>query len=102
MLGCRTVWAYLPHRLLRRRLVINTDGLDWQRRKWGRFARAYLKLNYWLARKVAHHLVSDSKELQKFYLEEYGAPSAFLTNGGNVLYVEDETRATGDPRGLRR
>lgn len=90
VLGCRTVWAYLPHWLLRRRLVINTDGLDWQRRKWGRFARAYLKINYWLARKITSRLVSDSKELQKFYLEEYDTHSAFLTNGGHVLHVEDE------------
>ena len=92
VLGCRTVWAYLPHWILRRRLVINTDGLDWQRRKWGRFARAYLKLNYWLARHITDRLVSDSKELQKFYREEYGAQSAFLTNGGHILHVEDEER----------
>ena len=90
VLGCRTVWAYLPHWILRRRLVINTDGLDWKRRKWGRFARAYLKFNYWLARKTTDRLVSDSKELQKFYMEEYGTHSAFLTNGGHLLRVEDE------------
>ena len=92
ILGCRTVWAYLPHWVLRRRLVIHTDGLDWRRRKWGRFARAYLKLNYWLARKITSHLVSDSRELQKFYVEEYGTDSAFLTYGGHVLHVEDEAR----------
>lgn len=92
VLACRTVWAYLPHLLLRRRLVIHTDGLDWQRRKWGRVARAYLKVNYWLARHISRHLVSDSKELQKFYIEEYGTPSAFLTFGSPVLEVEDEAR----------
>ena len=92
VLGCRTVWAYLPHRLLGRRLVIHTDGLDWKRRKWGRFARAYLKFNYWLARKITRNLVSDSMELQKFYLEQYDAPSAFLTYGGRVLHIEDEAR----------
>jgi glycosyltransferase involved in cell wall biosynthesis len=92
VLACRTVWAYLPHLLLRRRLVINTDGLDWQRRKWGRVARAYLKVNYWLARHISRHLVSDAKELQKFYIEEYGTQSAFLTNGGHLLEVEDQAR----------
>jgi glycosyltransferase involved in cell wall biosynthesis len=92
VLGCRTVWAYLPHWLLRRTLVINTDGLDWQRRKWGRFARFYLKANYWLARKITSHLVMDSYELKKFYLEQWGTDSAFLTNGGHVLAVEDLER----------
>lgn len=92
VLGCRTVWAYLPHRLLGRHVVFNTDGLDWKRRKWGRFARAYLKANYWLARRIASHLVSDSKELQRFYRAEYGSDSAFLTNGGYVREVADEAR----------
>jgi glycosyltransferase involved in cell wall biosynthesis len=92
VLACRTVWAYLPYLLLRRRLVINTDGLDWQRRKWGPVARAYLKVNYWLARHITRYLVSDAKELQKFYIEEYGTPSAFLTNGGHILEVEDKDR----------
>lgn len=92
VLGCRTVWAYLPQLLMLRRLVINTDGLDWQRRKWGRLARFYLKVNYWLARHISRYLVSDAKELQKFYMEEYGTHSAFLTNGGHVLEVEDQAR----------
>ncbi len=92
VLGCRTVWAYLPHLLLRHRLIINTNGQEWQRRKWPRFARAYYRVNYWLARHISRHLVSDAKEIQKFYLEEYGKPSAFLTNGGHVLKVEDEGR----------
>ena len=92
VLGCRTVWAYLPHRLLGRRVVFNTDGLDWKRRKWGRFARAYLKANYWLARRIASHLVSDNKELQRLYRDEWGANSAFLTNGGHVHEVGDEAR----------
>ncbi len=92
VLGCRTAWAYLPHRLLGRTVVFNTDGLDWKRRKWGRFARAYLRANYWLARVIASYLVSDSKELQRLYREDYGAESAFLTNGGHVHEIADQAR----------
>jgi glycosyltransferase involved in cell wall biosynthesis len=92
VLGCRTVWAYLPHRLLRRTVVFNTDGLDWKRRKWGRFARAYLMANYWLARRIASHLVSDSKELKALYRDSFGVDSAFLVNGGHVHDMRDEKR----------
>ena len=35
ILGCRSTLVYLPHYWLRRTLIINTDGLDWTRRKWG-------------------------------------------------------------------
>jgi hypothetical protein len=38
------------------------------------------------------HLVSDSKEHQRLYVERWGEESAFLANGGNVLHVEDEAR----------
>ncbi len=50
------------------------------------------KANYWLARRIASHLVSDSKELQRLYRDEYRAESAFLTNGGHVHEVRDEAR----------
>ena len=89
VLGCRSTWVYLIHWLLGRRLVINTDGLDWKRKKWGKIARSYLTFTYWLARKITNHLVSDSNELKKYYLQEYGKSSAFLTNGGNIIYECD-------------
>ena len=85
ILGCRSTMVYLPHHWLRRTLIINTDGLDWKRRKWGRFARAFLSSNYWIARKIGHYLVSDSKELKKYYIEHYDKETAFLTNGGEIV-----------------
>ncbi|MBN2104745.1 DUF1972 domain-containing protein [bacterium] len=86
VLGCRSSLVYLPHYLLRRTLVINTDGLDWIRRKWGWFARNFLKFNYWIARKIGKHLVSDSYELKKYYLENYNKETVFLTNGGEIIH----------------
>ena len=85
ILGCRSTVVYLPHFLLKRMLVINTDGLDWARRKWGFAARTFLRFNYWLARRIGNHLVSDSRELKKFYLEQYGQETVFLTNGGEIV-----------------
>lgn len=85
ILGCRSSMVYLPHYLLLRKLVINTDGLDWCRRKWGRFARNFLKFNYWVARRIGRHLVSDSYELKKYYLENYNKETVFLTNGGEIV-----------------
>ncbi len=85
ILGCRSTMVYLPHHWLRRTLVINTDGLDWIRRKWGRFARNFLKFNYWIARRIGRELVSDSYELKKYYLENFNRNTVFLTNGGEIV-----------------
>lgn len=85
ILGCRSSMVYLLHWLIGRRVVINTDGLDWIRRKWGTFARNFLKFNYWIARRIGRHLVSDSKELKKYYVEHFNKDTAFLTNGGEII-----------------
>jgi glycosyltransferase involved in cell wall biosynthesis len=85
ILGCRSTMVYLPHYWMRRTLVINTDGLDWIRRKWGWFARNFLRFNYWIARKIGKQLVSDSFELKKYYLENYKKETVFLTNGGEII-----------------
>ena len=89
ILGCRSTFVYLPHYWLRRMLVINTDGMDWIRRKWGRFARLFLKFNYWIARRIGRHLVSDSYELKKYYIETWNRETAFLTNGGEIVRHRD-------------
>jgi len=85
VLGCRSTMVYLPHHLLKRTLIINTDGLDWIRRKWGWFARNFLKFNYWIARKIGKQLVSDSFELKKYYQENFSKETVFLTNGGEIV-----------------
>lgn len=89
VLGCRSSVVYLLHDWLGRMLVINTDGLDWTRRKWGRFARLFLKFNYWIARRIGKHLVSDSFELKKYYLEQWNRETVFLTNGGEIVEHKD-------------
>ncbi len=89
ILGCRSTIVYWPHYLLRRTLIINTDGLDWTRRKWGIVARSFLKLNYTIARKIGYYLISDSKELKKYYQENYHIETAFLTNGGEIITERD-------------
>ncbi|MBN2030695.1 DUF1972 domain-containing protein [bacterium] len=91
ILGCRSTIVYWLHYLLRRTLIINTDGLDWVRRKWGVVARCFLKLNYAIARKIGYYLVSDSKELKKYYLENYHIETAFLTSGGEIVTERDES-----------
>ena len=85
ILGCRSTLVYLPHYWLRRTLIINTDGLDWTRRKWGLFARTFLKMNYWIARKIGKQLVNDSYELKKYYMENFNKETVFLTNGAEII-----------------
>ncbi len=85
ILGCRTSWCYFFHRIMAKRLVFNTDGLDWERRKWGFWARKYLQLSYWAAIRLATCVASDSKVICDYFSRKFSIASEYLTCGANVL-----------------
>jgi len=81
-LGYRGAPMYIPLRATRRIVVVNTDGLEWRRRKWNRLGRSYLRFAERLAAKVAaDELISDAKAIQAYFEETYGRGSRYLTNG---------------------
>ena len=82
VLGCRTSLAYLPYRLLGKRLVFNTDGLDFKRSKWGPVARRYLRWSYRLASRIASELVHDNTHIKRYFETHFGRGGAFITIGG--------------------
>jgi glycosyltransferase involved in cell wall biosynthesis len=90
VMAYNNAWVYIPARLLssltRRIVVINTDGMEWKRRKWSPAIRGYLKANEWIGVRLAsNELVSDSMAIQRYYRAKYGASTEYLTNGGHVL-----------------
>lgn len=85
-LGTRSAPLYVPLRASRRVVVVNTDGLEWRRRKWSRLGRAYLRFAEWTAvRLAADELVSDAMAIRDYFRQRYGRPSTYLTNGAYVL-----------------
>lgn len=39
--------------------LINMDGIEWQRAKWGAAAKAWFRLNEWAGCKLGDHLIAD-------------------------------------------
>ena len=72
--------SWIP-RLAGQRVVLNVDGLDWKRKKWGRFARWFIRTCEWWAARCAERLVTDSRRVQQYYRERYRAPSAYIAYG---------------------
>jgi len=75
-----TLFAPIP-RLLGMKVVCSVDGTDWQRGKWGRFARWYLRLSERLAVWFCHRLIGDSRDVVRYYREVYGSSPALITYG---------------------
>ncbi len=85
VLGARTSWCHVIHRLMGKRLVVNTDGLDWERRKWGFLTRNYLRFCYWVAVRLATCVASDSKVICEYLARRYRVIAEYLTCGAKVI-----------------
>lgn len=75
-----SVFAPIP-RLLGMKVVCSVDGMDWQRGKWGRFARWYLRLSERLAVLFCHGLIADSRDVMRYYERTYGTTSSVIVYG---------------------
>ncbi len=83
-----SMMACIP-RALRKKTVVTVQGLDWQRDKWGRLARAYLKLGEYASWRFAHETIVVSKSLQRHYRRRHSRDTRYIPNGiGHQNYAE--------------
>lgn len=73
--------------LLRKKIAINTDGLEWKREKWGAIARRYYKFSEWLSTKLSNRIVADSFGIQDYYMKNYGVNSTYIPYGAYINEV---------------
>lgn len=81
--------VFLP-RLRGAKVVLNVDGQDWARDKWGFVARNYLRISEWIACRTANHLIADAKVIQKRYRDLYSQETTFIPYGSNIQRNEGE------------
>lgn len=68
--------------------VVNVDGIEWERAKWGRFAKLVFKWGARLTARFGTVLVADSKEIGRRWQAEFSRSSIFIPYGGDAS-VED-------------
>lgn len=78
--GC----IFLPvFRLLyHKRLVINIDGLEHKRAKWGKFAKWFLRTSEAMAVRYADAIIADNKGIQDYVNDVYHKSSELIAYGG--------------------
>lgn len=88
--GC----LFLPifHMLSSKKLIINIDGMEYKRDKWGKFAKRILKRSEAMAVKYADVVITDNKAIQDYVSMEYGKESKLIAYGGDHVLkdVTDE------------
>lgn len=66
------------------RTLLNVDGQDWAREKWGAFARWYQRRCESIAGSTTGVLIADAKVIQQRYRAEYNSKTVFAPYGAEI------------------
>ena len=64
--------------------VVNVDGIEWHREKWGRLAKAMFRRGARLTAKFADHLIFDARAIEDFWMQQFGRTGTFIPYGGET------------------
>ena len=77
------LFSFLP-RLVGKKTVVTVQGLDWQRRKWGRIASRVLRWGEAASVCAPNTTMVVSRTLQEYYLQRYQKETAYVPNGATL------------------
>jgi len=69
-----------------KKVIINVNGLEWKRKKWGKLAKNYLRFAAWLCTKIPIKIITDSRSVKTIYKKTFNRDIIYLTYGA---YIEN-------------
>lgn len=87
VLVCNAVnaaFCFLPRLLGPTRVVLNVDGLDRRRRKWGALGRGIYRISERLSTMLPDAIVTDARVIEDYYRQRYDAASVRIPYGGDL------------------
>ncbi len=88
------LFSFFP-RLVKAKTTVTVQGLDWQRKKWRRFASAVLRLGERASVQLPNGTMVVSKDLQQRYRKLHGVEAFYVPNGG---VLRERSTAAQDTR----
>jgi len=76
-------------RMAGKRIVVHTDGLEWERDKWRGWGGRYFKWAATHATRLSVPLISDSLEIQAYYRRVFKRETHFIAYGAPLLESVD-------------
>ncbi len=90
--------------LCRGRVIVNIDGLEHKRDKWGRFAKWFLRVSEKVAVMHADVIVADNDAIRDYVAQTYGKDSVLIAYGGDHVLVgcnDAESQSILNKHGIR-
>lgn len=73
------------------KIVTNIDGIEWQRKKWGRFSRLFLRWSESVAVKHSHNVIADNASIAEYVSEAYNKACSVIAYGGDNAISAEST-----------
>ena len=67
------------------KVVTNMDGMEWQRSKYNRFLRWFLKYAEKFAAESSQLLIADSEPINNYLRSSYSSPSVYISYGADIF-----------------
>lgn len=91
-LGYNTAVFNLLHRLMGKRNIINMDGIEWKRRKWGLVTKTWFWLNERFGCWFGNHLVADHPQIADHLATRLSRSKiTMIPYGGREILKADES-----------
>lgn len=89
-LGYNTALFNVMQRLMRQNNIINMDGIEWRREKWGLVARSWFWLNEWAGCLIGNHLIADHPRIKDHLVTRVRAEKiTMIPYGGDDVLSAD-------------
>jgi glycosyltransferase involved in cell wall biosynthesis len=88
------LFSFIP-RMLGKKTLVTVQGLDWQRKKWGRIAAAVLRAGEQGAIRLPSATMVVSETLQKYYRDRYGVETLYVPNGTSLRERRGDAKLAG-------
>lgn len=85
--SANSIFSFIP-RLAGTPVALNVDGLEWKRAKWNFLGRWFYIISEYLATMLPTEVVTDARDIEKYYLEKFGTRSTYIPYGTPVGRVE--------------
>lgn len=79
-------------------VTVTVDGIEWNRDKWGRFAKIFLEFVMWFTTKASDNVVCDSKVVRDYFARKFDYNMAYIPYGAKLLEEADDSYLRFDLR----
>ncbi len=66
------------------KIIVNIDGLEWRRNKWGTFAKKFLKISEAISIRIADIIISDNQAIADYVENKYNKKCSYSLWGDHA------------------